>query len=99
VAVSYEHGNESSGSQHVVGFSTSCRITSFSRMTVPQEGAVPNIYNNVILLFPLACHRPNGEHTLANIHGCQFLQYDVSDVVEIFNAYQILICSIFILHQ
>lgn len=53
-------------------------------MNVPQEGVVPNIYNNAILLFPLSCHGPDGEHTLANIYGCQFLQQDVSDVVEIF---------------
>jgi len=99
VAVSCEHGNESSGSQHVGCFSTSCRITSFSRITVAQEGAVPNIYNNIILLFPQSCHGPNGEHTLANTYGCQFLQHNVSDVVEILDAYQILIRSIFILHQ
>jgi hypothetical protein len=51
VAVSCEHGNESSSSQHVRGFSTSCRFTSFSRMTVSQEGAVTNICNNVNLTF------------------------------------------------
>jgi len=68
-------------------------------MTVPQEGAVPNIYNNIVLLFPLSCYGLNGEHTLASIYGCQFLQQDVSDVVEIFYAYQILIHSIFILHR
>lgn len=53
-------------------------------MTVPQEGAVTKIYNNIILLFPISCHGLNGEHMLANIYGCQFLQQDVSDVVEIF---------------
>jgi hypothetical protein len=39
------------------------------------------------------------ENTLVNIYGCQFLQQDVSNVVQIFDAYKILIHSILILHQ